>query len=123
MAGRQYFNVKVNDHVGNDTKTATFDVGINEKFTIKKISMTAVSTNADVVEIKDSSGVPYGALTTTNKLGIEIFVPSNILTTGGYELQEPIILDGGKKLYITTLDSSGAPNPIEICLHGKIETG
>lgn len=122
MAARNYFIVKVNTHTGTDSQTATFDVGVNERFTVSFISMTATSTNADITEIKDSSGVPYGALSATNKLGLEIFVPSTSMTLGGYELREPIVLEGGMKLYITTLDASGAANVIEITLHGKVET-
>lgn len=122
MGARNYWLTRVNTHAGSDSKTATFDVGINEKYTVLGISMTATSTDADITEIKDSSGMPYGALSTTNKLGLEIFVPSTSMTQGIYKLQEPIALVGGSKLYITTLDASGAGNVIEITLHGKIET-
>lgn len=122
MAARNYWIIRVNTHTGSDSKTATFDVGVNERFTVSKISMTATSTDADITEMKDSNGMPYGSLSSTNKLGLEIFVPSTALTVGGYELEEPIVLVGGQKLYITTLDASGAGNVIEITLHGKLET-
>lgn len=114
--------VKVNTHTGADSKTATFDIGVNEKFTILAISMTATSTNCDITDIRDASGIPYGSLSSTNKLGLEIFVPSASLTGAPYKLLEPIVLSGGNKLYITTLDASGAGNTVEICLHGKLET-
>lgn len=121
MAARNYWVTRVNTHTGADTKTATFDIGINERFTVTAISMTATSTNADIIEIRDSAGVPYGALSSSNKLGIEIFVPSTSMTQGIYKLQEPIVLEGGNKLFIVTLDGSGVLNTIEITLHGKIE--
>lgn len=121
MAERSYFFTQVQTISANSTKTYTIEVGVNEKLTIDSIKMAVTSTTAYITEIKDSAGVPYGSLSSTNKMKIDVFVPSTSMTVGAFKLSAPIVLSGGKKLYITILDGSGASNTVEVTAIGRIE--
>ena len=102
------------------TGTWQYTVGTKETFTIKRLFTT--STGAyNITDIRDSTGLHY-----TNA-SVNEPIPSSVLPTGtnNYNnvgiLPEDMVIDGGVSIYVDLIDTSSAPNTVDLLMLVKRE--
>lgn len=100
------------------TGTGQYTVPASE--TLELYQLFAASTGIfSITDIRDSSGQHY-----TNAAPSQA-IPSTLLALGGNnynvfkDFPAPIIISGGKILYIDVVDTSAAPNTVRLFLPGK----
>lgn len=108
--------------IASGTGTLTYTVPANEELTL--MDMVFQSTGIfNITDIRDSSGAHY-----TNASGV-VEIPSAVLANGANNFNSlksfsmPLVITGGKILYIDIEDASVLANTVTLVFSGSRKTG